>query len=120
MEIIIFVLLLIAGTEGLATCLSTVSADSSWWRGCGLFLAVFMTVIGFTMWADPKLLDGYILMFFASAGFGVWRWSRRPRIAEGSHRHRCRHFSVPSQAGKVCSWSADKRCPRSRRLIAKT
>jgi len=39
--------------------------------GCGLFLAVFMTITGICMWAEPKLRDGFTLMFFLWAGFGV-------------------------------------------------
>ena len=39
--------------------------------GCGLFLAVSMTVTGICMWAEPELRDGFTLMFFIWAVLGV-------------------------------------------------
>jgi hypothetical protein len=39
--------------------------------GCGLFLAVSMTVTGICMSAEPELRDGFTLLFFGWAVLGV-------------------------------------------------
>ena len=59
MEIIIIVLLVVTGIEGLVTFLAKHPGSGRLMvGGCGLFLAVFMTVTGVIMWAEPELRDG--------------------------------------------------------------
>ena len=73
LEIVVFILLFLTAVEWLLGKLS--KRPDGGFRGvsmgCGLFLVVGMTATGICMWAEPELRDGFTLMFFLWAGFGV-------------------------------------------------
>jgi hypothetical protein len=72
LEIIIFVLLVVVGIEGLVSFLAENSGNARVLvGGCGLFLTMFMTVTSLTMWAEPEFKHGFTFLFFLWAGFGV-------------------------------------------------
>ena len=81
LEIIIFALLVVTAVEGLVTLLAGhPGCGRLLVSGCGLFLAVFMTITGVSMWAEPELSHGMALLFFLWPVFGVWLMAKAAKV----------------------------------------
>jgi len=71
-ETVIFILLAGFIVKGLFTALARrPGSERVLMGGCGLFLAVYMTITGICMLAEPELDSGFGLTFFLWAGSGV-------------------------------------------------
>jgi len=72
LEIIMIVLLVVTGIEGLITFLAKhPGSERLMVGGGGLCLALGMTITGLIILADPGLDDGLALLFFMWAELGV-------------------------------------------------